>query len=81
MQVNCTVCRGKAIIHSRKQLDIKMSQLYCACKDPNCGHTFVMDLTFSHSLSPSGRDAKQMALELFRALPDEERQQWLAAVG
>ena len=80
MQINCSECGGKAIIHSRKQLDVKMSQLYCSCKSPECGHTFVMDLSFSHTLSPSGKQAQTMVVDLLRALPVAERQILLAHV-
>lgn len=75
MQIICTECKGRAIIHSRKHLDDKVSQLYCSCKDPLCGYSFVMDLSFSHTLSPSGTQAKQMMFDLFRSLPEEERQE------
>lgn len=74
MQVNCTECGGKATIHSRRQLDVKMSQLYCNCKNPLCGHTFVMDLCFSHTLSPSANQAKDIVRDMLRALPEAERQ-------
>lgn len=80
MRVNCTECPAKAVIRSRKQLDVKVAQLYCSCTDPICGHTFVMDLSFSHTLSPSGNQTKQMLLDMFRNMPDDERQEILAAV-
>lgn len=80
MQVTCPACTGKAIIQSRKTLDVKMSQLYCSCKDPECGHTFVMDLSFSHSLSPSGHHLKQLLAEFLRSMPEPERKEWLSAV-
>lgn len=80
MLINCTICNAKAIIQSRKQLDPKVSQLYCSCKDPLCGHTFVMDLAFSHTLSPSAQHTGQMLLSLLRSMPDAERQQVLASL-
>jgi hypothetical protein len=80
MQIDCKECGGTAIIHSRKKLDIKVSQLYCSCKNPECGHTFVMDLCFSHSLSPSSRQTQNMVLDFLRALPDNERQLMLANI-
>jgi hypothetical protein len=80
MQVDCKECGGNAIIQSRKKLDIKMSQLYCSCKDPSCGHTFVMDLSFSHTLSPSGKQAQGMIIDFLRALPEQERQLMFASL-
>jgi hypothetical protein len=78
MLINCIECGEKSIIHSSKKLDVKMSQLYCSCKNPNCGHTFVMDLSFSHTLSPSSKQAQGMVLNFLRALPEAERQMMLA---
>lgn len=80
MQIDCKECGGTAIIHSRKKLDTKVSQLYCSCKNPVCGHTFVMDLVFSHSLSPSSKQAHNLVLDFLRALPDSERQLMLSNI-
>ncbi|WP_394027184.1 Ogr/Delta-like zinc finger protein [Desulfovibrio falkowii] len=56
MRIYCPRCEAKAIIRTSKELSATMRQLYCLCGDPQCGHTFVMDLTFSHTLSPSALD-------------------------
>lgn len=80
MQINCTECGDKSIIHSSKRLDAKMSQLYCSCKNPLCGHTFVMDLCYSHTLSPSAKQHTAVVVNFLRALPDAERQMMLASI-
>lgn len=77
--IKCKVCKGKASVKSRKELDVTMSQLYCSCNDPLCGHTFVMDLCFSHTLSPSAQQHKDVVVSFLRALPDAERQMMLAS--
>lgn len=77
MQIICTECHGKAVIHSRAVKDPKVSDLYCSCKNPECGHTFVMTLAYSHTLSPSGKQASTMLLELFRSMPKAEQLQLL----
>ena len=56
MRIYCPRCEAKAIIRTSKELSATMRQLYCLCGEPQCGHTFVMDLTFSHTLSPSALD-------------------------
>ncbi len=56
MRIYCPRCETKAVIRTSKELSATMRQLYCTCNDPECGHTFVMDLTFSHTLSPSALD-------------------------
>ena len=78
VQINCPECGSKAIIYSRKQLHAKMSTLYCGCKNAECAHSFVMDLSFSHSTSPSKMEKQNIALEYLRALPEAERQQTLS---
>ncbi len=78
MQIDCPKCMNKAIIYSRKKLDIKVSTLYCACKNEDCCHTFAMDLCYSHSLSPSKLEQHNMISDLLRSLPASERQLILA---
>lgn len=78
MQIDCPQCGNKAIIYSRKKLDPKISTLYCGCKNPECAHSFVMDLSFSHSISPGKLEKQSAAINYIRALPDVERQQFLS---
>lgn len=78
VQINCPECNSKAIIYSSKKLHTKMTTLYCGCKNADCAHSFVMDLSFSHSTSPSKIEKQNMALEYLRALPEAERQQTLS---
>lgn len=56
MRVNCTRCTSKATIRTSKDMGATLRQLYCTCNDPECGHSFVMNLSFSHTLSPSALD-------------------------
>lgn len=74
MQVICTACEKKAVIYSRKYISKQVSDLYCSCRDPECGHTFVATLAFKHTLSPSARCGKNFALEFLKSLPLHERQ-------
>ncbi|MGY5721267.1 ogr/Delta-like zinc finger family protein [Vibrio cincinnatiensis] len=75
MRVICPECGEKARIHKSNRLTNSVSDLYCACSDPECGHTFVMNLSYSHSLSPSAKTTSQLAFDLVKALPPEARQQ------
>jgi len=77
VQVICTECHGKAVIQSRAVKDPKVSDLYCSCKNPRCGHTFVMTLSYSHTLSPSSKQASSMVLDLLRGMPKAEQLQLL----
>ncbi|XAG86231.1 ogr/Delta-like zinc finger family protein [bacterium 19MO03SA05] len=75
MRVICPECGEKARIHKSNRLTNSVADLYCACSDPECGHTFVMNLSYSHSLSPSAKTTSQLAFDLVKALPPETRQQ------
>lgn len=58
--VSCPTCGERARITSSREASATVKQLYCQCHDPLCGHTFVVDMQFSRTLSPSAK-----------ALPDE----------
>ncbi|WP_187985123.1 ogr/Delta-like zinc finger family protein [Vibrio metschnikovii] len=75
MRVICPECGEKARIHKSNRLTNSVADLYCACSDPECGHTFVMNLSYSHSLSPSAKTTSQLAFTLMKALPPQQRQE------
>ncbi|HFJ4332302.1 ogr/Delta-like zinc finger family protein [Serratia liquefaciens] len=74
MKVNCTECGAAAIISKTNRKDPKLSDLYCQCSDVECGHTFVMNLTFSHTISPSARTGSSLVRSLLSLLRPEEKQ-------
>jgi hypothetical protein len=80
MQVLCNVCLGKAVISSRNQQSDTVADLYCSCRDPMCGHTFVMTLAFKHTLSPSAKDTKKLLVDLLASMPRHEQMQLLENV-
>ncbi|EOB4245197.1 ogr/Delta-like zinc finger family protein [Vibrio metschnikovii] len=75
MRVICPECGCKSNIQKSNRLSNSHADLYCSCTDPECGHSFVMNLSFSHSLSPSAKTTSQLAFDLIKALPPEQRQQ------
>ncbi len=56
MRIRCDRCGEKAVIRSSEEISARLKKLYCACTNVRCGHTFVMDLSFGHTLSPSAFD-------------------------
>lgn len=66
-RVYCPICNKVARITSSNSMDTQFKQAYCACTNPECGHTFVMNVEFSHTLSPS-------ALSLSKELRDKIRE-------
>ncbi|MFA0074918.1 ogr/Delta-like zinc finger family protein [Vibrio cyclitrophicus] len=75
MRVVCPECGEKARIQKSNRISAGYSDLYCSCSDPECGHSFVMNLTFSHTLSPSAKTTSQLAFEMAKALAPDQRQE------
>ncbi|EGH97211.1 hypothetical protein PLA106_14004 [Pseudomonas amygdali pv. lachrymans str. M302278] len=50
-------------------------KLYCQCLDAKCGHTWVANLMFSHTLRPSGQQLDVMLFDRLRDLtPDKQKE-------
>lgn len=81
MRICCKECGGKARIGSREALSVEFAKLYCQCLDPVCGHTFVMNLTYSHALRPAGRAIDQLLFDRLRELPLTQQRQLFDQLG
>lgn len=55
----------------------KLLDVYCYCSNVECGHTLVMNVSFSHTISPSALSGQGRIKELMDALPPDERQKAL----
>ncbi|MCG9724498.1 ogr/Delta-like zinc finger family protein [Vibrio brasiliensis] len=73
MRVFCPECGEKSRIQKSNRMSTKYADLYCSCSDPECGHTFVMNLSYSHTLSPSAKTTSQLAFNIAKALAPERR--------
>ncbi|HDY7702278.1 TPA: ogr/Delta-like zinc finger family protein [Vibrio vulnificus] len=73
MRVICPECGEKSRIQKSNRISASYSDLYCSCSDPECGHTFVMNLSYSHTLSPSAKTTKQLTFNMVKALTPEHR--------
>ena len=73
-KINCPECGSPAIIRKSDWKDKKLADLYCACSEVECGHTFVFNATFSHSLSPSGLTGNKLVKFIIDQLKPDERQ-------
>ncbi|EDM67324.1 putative phage gene [Moritella sp. PE36] len=71
MRVTCKFCKGKARISSTDKVSVEFTRLYCQCLDAKCGHTFVMDLGFSHTLNPPSNIVDQLLVDRVRQMPVE----------
>lgn len=72
-RVSCG-CGERAVITKTNRLSNDCADLYYQCKNPACGHKFVMSLYYSHSLSPSSKTTDDLAVALVKALSPNQRQ-------
>ncbi|MCG9624194.1 ogr/Delta-like zinc finger family protein [Vibrio mediterranei] len=75
MRVLCPECGERSSIQKSNRMSTKYADLYCSCSDPECGHTFVMNLSYSHTLSPSAKTTSQLAFNMVKALSPENREE------
>lgn len=75
MRIVCRDCGGKARIGSRENMSVEYAKLYCQCLNPLCGHSFVMNLSYSHPLRPSASSVDQLIFDRLRELPISKQQQ------
>lgn len=83
LKIFCPICGQPATIRKSNRKHREISDLYCACNDLECGHTYVLNLTFSHTISPSAHsdeliqsmiknfnpEQRQLALNLLKTAP------------
>ncbi|MGD8163361.1 ogr/Delta-like zinc finger family protein [Pantoea sp. FN0307] len=74
MRIECPACGEKSIIKKTVRHHRELSDLYCACTDYECGHTFVMNVTFSHTISPSAKNKDDMLKSLVSNIDNDDRQ-------
>ncbi|WP_338725682.1 ogr/Delta-like zinc finger family protein [Shewanella baltica] len=75
MRILCPTCNNKAIIGKTDRFSAAHANLYCSCTDPECGHTFVTNVSFSHTLNPSAKNTTELAMALVKALSPEQRRE------
>ena len=74
LKIECPECGSKAVIRKTNRKHREIADIYCACSDVECGHTFVMNLTFSHTLSPSAKSGDAMLQQLITNMSPEQKQ-------
>lgn len=77
LKIECPDCGSKAVIKKTNRKHREIADIYCACADVECGHTFVMNLTFSHTLSPSAKTGDAMLQQLISKLSPLQKQMTL----
>ncbi len=80
MRVVCN-CGHKGRIASREEVTRAFVKLYCQCLDATCGHTWVANLTFSHTLSPSSQTFERMLIDRLREMPRAKQRELFEQLG
>lgn len=80
MRVYCK-CGEKGRIVSRDDLSPEFAKLYCQCTSAMCGHTWVANLTFSHTLSPSAQAVDRLLFDRLRSLSRTQQRDLFDQLG
>jgi hypothetical protein len=80
MRVTCK-CGHKGRIASREVLSADFAKLYCQCLDAKCGHSWVANLTFSHTLSPSAQTFDRLLIDRLRDMPRAQQRELFEKLG
>ncbi|XVO86094.1 ogr/Delta-like zinc finger family protein [Pseudomonas palleroniana] len=80
MRVTCK-CGHKGRIASREVLSADFAKLYCQCLDAKCGHSWVANLTFSHTLSPSAQTFDRLLIDRLRDMPRAQQRELFDKLG
>ena len=79
MRVTCKECGERGRITSRNDLSKEFSSLYCQCL--SCGHRWVANLTFSHTLTPSAHMVDRLLFDLLRDIPPARQKELFSQLG
>lgn len=74
-KIYCRECKSPAIIQRTDRLHPNLYDLYCVCKNPECGHTWKAQYNFSHSLRPTQLDRDELVKYLISKMPKTELEQ------
>ncbi|WP_371916337.1 ogr/Delta-like zinc finger family protein [Pseudomonas sp. QTF5] len=78
MRIYCRDCGNKALITRVEEETAQYAKLYCICLEPTCGHGFISELRFSHTLKPSKiLPADEKILDRILKLTGEQQKQLL----
>lgn len=53
MRIYCPTCKSKAIIRTSEDISELLREVRCICSNTECGHTFVVNVSYARTISPS----------------------------
>jgi hypothetical protein len=60
----CPHCRARSTARSSRDMSITFREVTFACTNPECGHTYVVNMEFARTLSPSATPDLSLNLPL-----------------
>lgn len=72
--IYCNVCNTKAVITRTDRIHSNFSKLYCSCRNPECGHKFVVNQEFSHTTKTSQLTKDGLLKYLIDQLSEKDRE-------
>ncbi|MDC9605368.1 ogr/Delta-like zinc finger family protein [Xenorhabdus griffiniae] len=74
LKIICPECDAKAIIRKTNRMHREIADMYCSCPDVECGHILMMNLTFSHTISPSAKTGNILLRNVINNLSSQQLQ-------
>ncbi|WP_156664958.1 ogr/Delta-like zinc finger family protein [Morganella psychrotolerans] len=56
LKLYCPQCSSASTIRKIETEGLIIPELYCSCNDPECGYTYVVTITYSHTIRQSKLD-------------------------
>jgi len=71
----CPHCRTVALARSSRELNPTFREITCMCTNQACGHTYVVNMEFARTLSPSAMPNLSLRLPLTDHIRERLREQ------
>ncbi|WP_256856104.1 ogr/Delta-like zinc finger family protein [Rodentibacter ratti] len=71
--IYCKVCNAKSVIERTERIHSEFARYYCVCKNPQCGHRFVMNMEFSHTTRSSKLTKENLLKLTLQQLSQEDK--------
>ncbi|EPE2232064.1 ogr/Delta-like zinc finger family protein [Cronobacter turicensis] len=74
--MTCPVCLADAKTRKTNRKHPQLANVYCQCSNMECGHSFVMNVSFSHTISPSTLSGQGRVKELIHWESMTAKRRW-----
>ncbi|CAN7190423.1 ogr/Delta-like zinc finger family protein [Trinickia sp. LjRoot230] len=71
----CPHCRARAIARSSREMSLTFREVTYQCNNPECGHTYVVNMEFARTLSPSATPNLSLSLPFSQHVRERLAQQ------